>query len=236
VALVDDLTSGHRRGRDPLAGSQLAAFCTASADLWIAGGILGTEDVAYYGCAKRLVLLLGVPEQLAMLTIIAIIPDMYARGQRAELQNVVRKATSLAAVPAIIASLALLILPQQVLSLAFGPQYRVAAGVLMILTIGQLTSNCLGPCGYVLLMTGRRWTVLAITILCGASAIVGGVAGAYYGGILGLAVAAAGCSAIQMLLEWLAARYYVGVWCHVSPEALSAAVQTLRPNGKEPTA
>jgi O-antigen/teichoic acid export membrane protein len=217
----------------PIAVSQLAAFCTLSADLWIAGGILGTDDVAYYGCAKRLVLLLGIPQQLAMLTIIAIIPDLYARGRRDELQRVVRKSTTLAAVPAFLASVALLALPQQVLTLAFGPQYRVAAGVLVVLTLGQLTASCVGPCGYVLVMTGRRWTVLAITMICGVSSIIIGSLSAYYFGMLGLALASAGCSATQMILEWLAVKGFIGIWCHASPAALLAAIKPTRGSQEE---
>lgn len=210
----------------PIALSQVAAFCTLSADLWLVGRFFGTDDVAYYGSAKRLVLLLGVPEQLAMLTIIAVIPTLYARGQLQELQRVIRQATSLAAVPAIVAAVALVVLPQQVLGLAFGPQYRAAAVVLVILTLGQLTANCLGPCGYVLLMTGRRWTVLLITVVCGLSAIGFGALGAYLGGLLGLAIAAALCTAAQISLEWLAARYFVGVWCHASPLLIGSIVRS----------
>jgi O-antigen/teichoic acid export membrane protein len=230
IVVMKDLPTVWELAADafPIALSQLAAFCTVTADLWIAGGILGTDDVAYYGCAKRLVLLLAIPDQLAMLTIIAIIPDLYARGERTKLQMVVRKATSLAALPALVASVALLMFPQQVLSLAFGPQYRVAAGVLVALTLGQLMTNILGPCGYVLVMTGRRWTVLAITVVCGLSSIGVGAIGAYYGGMRGLAVAAALCAAAQITLEWLAVRYFVGIWCHASPAAVSAALRSVR--------
>lgn len=209
----------------PIALSQVAAFCTLSADLWLVDKFFGTDDVALYGSAKRLVLLLGVPEQLAMLTIIGIIPSLFAKQQIAELQRVIRQAVSLAAIPAIVAAVALVVLPEQVLRLAFGAEYKGAAAVLVILTLGQLTANCLGPCGYVLLMTGRRWTVLAITLLCGVSAIVIGALAAYFGGLLGLAIASAFCTAAQITLEWLATRYFVGVWCHASPFLIQAAVQ-----------
>jgi O-antigen/teichoic acid export membrane protein len=209
----------------PIALSQVAAFCTLSADLWLVDKFFGTDDVALYGSAKRLVLLLGVPEQLAMLTIIGIIPSLFAKNQIVELQRVIRQAVSLAAIPAIVAAVALIVLPEQVLRLAFGAEYKGAAAVLVILTLGQLTANCLGPCGYVLLMTGRRWTVLAITLLCGVSAIVIGALAAYFGGLLGLAIASAFCTAAQITLEWLATRYFVGVWCHASPFLIQAAVQ-----------
>ncbi|QDU31039.1 Polysaccharide biosynthesis protein [Anatilimnocola aggregata] len=206
----------------PIALSQIAAFCTLSADLWVAGRFLGTDDVAFYGSAKRLVLLVGIPEQLALLAIIANIPDLYSRGKLAELQHLVRKMTTLAAIPALIACLGLLLVPEQILSIAFKPHYKVAASALMILTLGQLSANLLGPCGYMLLMTGHRWSVLLITSLCGSAAIIAGAYGAAYGGLMGLAIAAASCTAAQVILEWLAAGYFVGVWCHASPWALTA--------------
>jgi O-antigen/teichoic acid export membrane protein len=207
----------------PIALSQVAAFCTLSADLWLTGSFLGTEEVAYYGSAKQLVLLLGVPEQLAMLTIIAIIPDLYARGQLAELQRVVRQAVTLAALPALVAAVALISAPALVLGTIYGDKYTAGATVLVLLTIGQLTANLLGPCGYVLLMTGHRWTVLAITLTCGIAAIVLGAAGAYFDGMRGLAIAAASCTAVQIILEWIAARGLVGIWCHATPVALAGA-------------
>lgn len=211
----------------PIALSQVAAFCTITADLWLVDKFFGTDDVALYGSAKRLVLLLGVPEQLAMLTIIGVIPSLFAKQQIAELQRVIRQATSLAAIPAVVAAVVLVVLPEQVLGVAFGREYIGAASVLVILTLGQLTANCLGPCGYVLLMTGRRWTVLAITLLCGVSAIVLGALAAHFFGLRGLAIASALCTAAQIGLEWIAARYYVGVWCHASPFLVQAAVQSV---------
>lgn len=76
-------------------------------------------------------------------------------------------------------------------------------------------------------MTGRRWTVLAITLLCGVSAIVLGALAAHFFGLRGLAIASALCTAAQIGLEWIAARYYVGVWCHASPFLVQAAVQSV---------
>lgn len=209
----------------PIALSQVAAFCTLSADLWLTGSFLGTEEVAYYSSAKQLVLFLAVPEQLAMLTIIAIIPDLYARGKIAELQRVVRHAVTLAALPAVIAAAVLVCFPKFVLGVTYGESYVVGASVLVILTLGQVTANYLGPCGYVLLMTGRRWTVLAITLTCGIAAIVLGSVGAYFGGMRGLAIAAASCTAVQIILEWIAARWFVGIWCHASPTLIGSVFQ-----------
>jgi len=217
----------------PIALSQLAAFCTLSADLWIAGKFLLIDEVAYYGSAKRLVLLLGIPEQLAMLTIIANIPDLHSRGKLLELQQLIRKVTTLAAIPALIACAVLLLFPEQILSIAFRPQYKAAAGALMILSLGQVTANYLGPCGYVLLMTGRRWTVLLITFVCGCSAIIAGALGAAYGGLWGLAIAAACCTAAQIILEWLAVRYFVGIWCHASPVMLATQSPAHSPNSSQ---
>jgi O-antigen/teichoic acid export membrane protein len=213
----------------PIALSQVAAFCTLSADLWLTGSFLGTADVAYYGSAKQLVLLLGVPEQLAMLTIIAIIPDLYARGQLNKLQRVVRQAVTLAALPAIVAAVGLVFAPTWMLATIYGESYSAGGTALVILTLGQLTANCLGPCGYVLLMTGRRWTVLAITLSCGIAAIVLGTIGATLGGMTGLAIAAASCTAAQIILEWMAARWLVGIWCHASPTLIGEAMRRRTP-------
>lgn len=216
----------------PIALSQVAAFCTMSADLWLVDKFFGTDDVALYGSAKRLVLLLAIPDQLAMLTVIGLIPSLFAQKKIDELQRVIRQITTLAAIPAILAAIPLIAMPEQVLGLAF-PGYQGAATALVILTLGQLASNFLGPCGYVLLMTGRRWTVLWITLFCGVSAIGLGALGAYFGGLRGLAVAAAFCSAAQITLEWLAARYYVGVWCHASPFSLFSAANPANTRAQE---
>ena len=53
-----------------------------------------------------------------------------------------------------------------------------------------------------------------------------GVIAAYFGGLIGLAIASAACTAAQITLEWLAARYFVGVWCHASPFLIQDAVRS----------
>lgn len=221
----------------PLALAQIAAFFTLSADIWIAGICLDRESVALLGYSKRLLLLVSLPSQLAILTIISSISDLHARGKLAELQKMMRSAATIAAIPALAAGVLLLAAPGFMLELAFTAEYRPAAPLLVAFTLAQLVSSCLGIAGYVLAMTGREDSVLAINLVTALIMIPAGIAGALWGGLHGLAYASAAVLALQAVLEWGFTRGLTGVWTHLDPRTpvlplLVKSISRLLPGGK----
>lgn len=221
----------------PLTLAQIAAFFTLSADIWIAKICLDSESVALLGYSKRLLLLVSLPSQLAILTIISSISDLHARGKLAELQTLMRTAATIAAIPALAAGIILLAAPGFILGLAFPAEYRPAAPLLVAFTLAQLVSSCLGIAGYVLAMTGREDSVLAINAVTALIMIPAGIVGALWGGVLGLAYASAAVLALQAVLEWGFTWGLTGVWTHVDPrtpvaQLLTQSFSRLLPGGK----
>ncbi len=121
----------------PLMLTQCLSYITGQADIWIGGALVAPEDMALYGAARRLMLLIGIPMQLVNLTVIASIAELRAQNKNAELQGILRTAATLAALPALLVSIPILTFPAEILSLLFGAYYAQGATVLRLLCIGQ---------------------------------------------------------------------------------------------------
>ena len=202
----------------PILALQVLAFITLWADLWTAGAICEPEQVALYGFARRLVTLVALPTQLAMLTVLSSIPDLYSRGRLKELQQILRRTALLAAIPSVAAATALIVAPRPILGLYYAPFYQEAAGPLAIMAAGQVVVILCGVGGYTLMMTGRHNAALLVNLLTATFAIVASPLAAWRFGIVGLAVVAATAAILQAGLEWLLVRRLIGVWTHVGME------------------
>ena len=110
----------------PLLLIQLLVFVTAQSDLWIAGIFCPHDQLAQYGAARRLTLLVAMPMQIASMTVLATIAELHAQGRRAELERLLRHTASLAAIPSLGALLLLIVCGGPALTLLFGPFYAQA--------------------------------------------------------------------------------------------------------------
>ncbi len=200
----------------PIMLIQLLVFTTTQADLWIAGICWQHDQLALYGAARRLMLLVALPLQMANLTVIASIAELHGQQRRAELERLLRRATSLAAWPSIAAIVLLILAGGPILQLLFGPFFREAALPLAILGIGQLFLVWAGSCGCALEMTGHQLGSLAINLVSAIALATVGVWSASRFGILGLSIASATIIAAQSLSLLLLAKKLVGVWTHPS--------------------
>ena len=93
----------------PLLFIQLLTFITTQSDLWIAGIFCPHDQLALYGAARRLVLLITIPLQMAILTIVSSIAELHGQQRHREIERVLRCAMSLAAAPSIVAILVLIV-------------------------------------------------------------------------------------------------------------------------------
>src|SRR5262249_16445774 len=144
---------------------QLLAFATLQLDIWLAGGILSVEELGLYGAAKRSLLIAAMPVQMAMLTIVSLIPRLHAQRRQHQLEQVVRSAATAAAIPSLAAILLLMLFPRQVLTLILGGAYSSAAPALFVMAIGHVVLVLSGNPQHVLAMTGRHRAVLVVNVL-----------------------------------------------------------------------
>jgi O-antigen/teichoic acid export membrane protein len=198
----------------PLLFIQLLTFVTTQSDLWIAGIFCPHDQLALYGAARRLVLLITIPLQMAILTIVSSIAELHGQQRHGEIERVLRRAMSLAAAPSIIAILVLIAFGGPVLELLFGPFFRQAALPLSILGVGQLFLVCAGGSGCALEMTGHQLGSLLVNLMAAVGLVTIGTWSARHFGIVGLAVASSSVITAQSLCMWLLAKKLVGVWTH----------------------
>lgn len=198
-----------------LLATQLLAFGSQQFDIWIGAALLGETDLGLYGAAKRSLLLVAMPVQMASLTVLSTIPHLAAGGRREELQRVVRNATSWAAIPAICALVLIVAFPRLLIGSVFGDSYDAAWPTVLALAAGYLVLVLCGNAIHTLALTGNHRAALAGNIVATAVLVVAGPIGAITLGAPGLALASAGSLAAQNILCWLMARRFLGIWTHV---------------------
>lgn len=198
----------------PMLMIQLLTFTTTQADLWIAGICWPHDQLALYGAARRLMLIVTMPLQMVNLTVISSIAELYGQQRERDLERVLRGAASWAAWPSIAAIVCLILWGGPILELLFGPYFRQAALPLGILGVGQLFLVLAGSCGCALEMTGHQVGSLVINLVAALALSILGSWAALDFGIVGLAITSASIVAAQSISLWLLAKRVVGVWTH----------------------
>jgi O-antigen/teichoic acid export membrane protein len=199
----------------PLLVTSLANFAVGTGvDLWVVGHFSSTSDVALYGAASRLVFFVATPLIVISQVVPPIIAELHARGERDQLERTLRSVSTVAGLPAALVLAAFIGAGGFILSLAYGPYFRNAATVLIILSCARLVAVCTGSSGVTLMMTGHQRTMMLITVGTGAFALVAEILLAPRYGIVG--VASATCAAQIFLngLQLVFARIHVGIWTH----------------------
>jgi len=198
----------------PMLLIQLLTAVSTQADLWIAGANCPHNQLALYGAARRVMLLVSMPLQMVNLTVIASIAQLYSQRRLREIQSLLREAASWAAWPSIAAIAVLIVAGGPVLELLFGSYFGQAATPLRVLAIGQLFMVCAGAAGHALEMTGRQVCSLLVNVVDVLAIVLLGSWAANHYGILGLATVSTCVVALHSVLAWVLARRLVGVWTH----------------------
>jgi O-antigen/teichoic acid export membrane protein len=196
----------------PLTLTQGLSYLTGQSDIWIAGSLVSHDQVALYGAARRLMLLIGMPMQLVNLTVVATIAELRAQGRLAELQRILRTTATLATLPALFVLVPLLFAPGEIASLVFGAYYRDSGTALRLLALGQLVFTCVGSAELTLMMTGHQKSALAINVVTSILIATLGTVMTVLFGIVGLAGAWSAVIVLQCSLFCMLARRRVGVW------------------------
>ncbi len=211
----------------PLMFVHLLVFFTMNADVWIVGWFFDLNDAGLYAAARRLMLMVTLPGQVAAQAVMSSIADLAARGRLSELENILRRTALFAAAPAAAVGALLLIIPGWILSTSCGPDYAAAAPILVVLTVGNLLVACCGNPIHTLIMTGRHYYGLVVYAIAAAMLAILGPWAAHHYGVLGVALTSAFCLAFQSFASWILARQTVGIWTHpgwiqIPREAISA--------------
>jgi O-antigen/teichoic acid export membrane protein len=195
----------------PVTVHGLLARAIADSGLWIVGAWLGAPAAAVYGVGTRLAMLLQMPGAIAGYVLSEPVAALGARGDRRALERLVRRSARLTGATAVAGYSLLALIGADGIGYAFGPVYRTAHGVFLVLGIGQVISAAAGPGLTVLLMLGATRPLMLISVV--SAVVTGGGAAVLVPalGAVGAAWAAAAGLVLQSLLLMLTARRQGGV-------------------------
>jgi O-antigen/teichoic acid export membrane protein len=141
-------------------GSQLTAIGLLWADTILLGIMRTSAAVGLYQVATRLTILMTTVIAPIGLAFAPRVADLYRRGELEALRHAYAVVTSWIFRLALPAAVVLIVFARQLLGL-FGPGFESGATVTVVLTVGQLVNAITGPCGLMLVMSGRPGIQLA---------------------------------------------------------------------------
>jgi O-antigen/teichoic acid export membrane protein len=133
--------------------------------LWIVAVILRPSDVALFGAASRLVMIVATPLILANAVVAPMIAELCAKGKREELERLLRSVAALAAVLCLLFLSLFSAFARPILGRVFGGFYDSAWAVLLILSVGQTINAITSPCALTPMMTGNQTGLMGISFV-----------------------------------------------------------------------
>ncbi len=190
-------------------------------DVLVASFVDTPSQVALYGAAVRLGMVLGIPFIVVQAVMQHRIAEMASQHRLVELEQRVRSAAVIVSLLTLVGTIIIIAGGESILGLAFGDFYRSAAPLLAILSAGHVANAATGLCQSVLIMSGHERAVMTVSGLAAITLIAGGLAAGSFFGTLGVAVLSSFAVAVEgVVMVWLTHRY-LGVWTHVgSPRTL----------------
>jgi O-antigen/teichoic acid export membrane protein len=171
---------------------------------WLVEFFDDSADVAQFGVAQRLVLVLMAP----MLVINSVLPpavaQLHAAREPQKLERLVRTTSGVGFVASFAALLAIVVVGKPLLAFAFGAFYQGAYPILVLLCVAQVIGISLGAWQVVLPMTGGSRQMLIASAVALVSQLVLGTALGQYG-VIGVSVAVC----LSMLLSSFTGMYFV---------------------------
>lgn len=195
----------------PMWTANITVLLLTQADIWIIGSFLSVGDVAIYGAAARLVVIVSISLMIVNSVVSPVVADLFYKNEHGRLEDTIRKGATLAAVPSLLAVLLFSFFGGQLLGIVYGPFYSSGYVILLVLSLGQLFNVVSGPCGMVLLMTGHQRTMMVISMSTSTMAILASVFAAIHTGAIGVAAVFSTAVAVQNMLMIYFVRRRIGI-------------------------
>jgi O-antigen/teichoic acid export membrane protein/nucleoside-diphosphate-sugar epimerase len=212
----------------PLLFTNLLLFVISQIDVWIIGIFAHKKDVAIYGVASRLALLISMPIIIVNAVVAPLIAEYYAKGETEKLGKILRSTATLATIPSFVLLMIYISFGNYMLGFAFGEIYRQGLLSLIILGCGQLLYVCSGSPGLVLMMTGYQKEIMMISLLSLLVSLAGSIVMVTYFGINGVAIATAAGLSLQAYLQTIVARKKADIFTPISLQNLSGYINSIR--------
>jgi len=200
----------------PLCITSVAVLIAVQGDLWVVGAMLSKQDVAIYGAALRLLAMMTMFHGLIVAVTQSTVAELYAKGDKGRLQDVVQGATSMACLVAGGVLLIFVVFGQSLLGLVFGSNYESGYVPLLILAFGQFIGMLFGSAGMVMMMTGHQQLMMWIIVVNTFVGLLLAVLVAPLFGLMGVALSWGGVAILQGGISWLVVKWVMHISCHAS--------------------
>jgi len=169
----------------------------------VAGIWTSAEDVAQLAVAQRTANLVSFILVAVNLVVAPRFAALYKQGKHPELRRLALRSVRLMSLVGAPVVLFLCLFPGWVLGL-FGPEFRAAAPLLVILALGQFVNVVTGSVGFLLTMSGHERDMRNVVLFSGPFAVVAAVVLTPLYGVTGAALATALAVSVQNLgAVWL---------------------------------
>lgn len=195
----------------PLWGSYLFLFVLSQADIWILAMFRPQEEVAIYGAAAKLVLLIAMPLMVVNAVVPPIMARFYAQGKKQQLEKVLRNIATASGIPLVLIIIVLIPFGSILLRMIFGEYYEAGALAFSLLCIGQIVNVWMGSPGLLLIQAGRQKILFAITVCNGLVSLTLSAWLVQFAGYNGVATATMLGVIVQNLAMWYACLKVVGI-------------------------
>jgi O-antigen/teichoic acid export membrane protein len=194
--------------------STLSLILITQGTVLILGSTVGARDVALFGAASRISMLVSLPLVAASTIMGPRVVDLWGKRDLTQLQLETQHAAFQATIPSLLATAVLILIGQPLLSWTYGDFYGDAWNLLALLTVGQLVATAVGPAGTVLVLSGHeRSLVLINTLTAGVALGIAWVGSISFGVIGGAAAATTGIVA-KSIITAVITRRKCKVWTY----------------------
>jgi O-antigen/teichoic acid export membrane protein len=204
---------------------RLNFWLLAGAGVWVLGMFRPPEEVAVYGAANYLALLVLAPFTVVNAVLAPLVSELYSQGNMPMLDRVTRGAAAIGLLLTLPVTAALAGFGELVLSIVFGETYTQGRTILMALTLGRCIAIAFGSPAIALTMTDHQRDVLVVASTISLATLAGYVLLAPALGAEGVACVSALSFALQSAVLALVARrrLVIATW----PEFSFAAFKRL---------
>jgi O-antigen/teichoic acid export membrane protein len=195
------------------ASNQIAGLLGGTVEIWLAGLLLSKAELSYFSAAQRLSLLLAVPLVSLGFVYSPVVSRLFGKDDK-QLEKLLRTGATVSAVVTACASIPLLFLPEFILTMVYGRWFADAGWLLVILTLGGVTTMLSGLSTVALTMSRHEAIVGYVEWIGVVVRIALGAAAAMFLGAIGLAASAAAITALLSFVFWALTRQRLGLTTH----------------------
>ena len=193
------------------------------AGIFVLGYFVAKDELALYGAALQLVVLIVIPLRIVNSVLPPIMSNMYFNeNNHTKLEDTIRSVTTIASLPALFAILAIILFGDKILVLTYGDFYAKGHFLLSLLALGALSDVVLGPAGFLLTMTNNQGILLKIQTISIVLVLILLVIAAKILGLTGVALVAGLSIVIQNTVTLLVTKKATGILCcmYLAPRKL----------------